>query len=275
MPECTLPSGVQVHWLEEGQPSGPPVVWVHGGSVEESSHVVSDLTPYWDRVRALYPDARGHGKSSKFEDAKDYTYDCKAGDLVGWLDVLGIEKALFGGPSMGAALSLYIASHYPERAVGVVSISGPPYAPIPEDQKWWAAKRHLVAEGHFGEFYTENVRLRMGDVAAERLAADPERLARATRGLRNHNEASLLALLDETYSRPTWVERCREITCPVLVISGSEDHYPDVAMSKGVAEAVPDSEFHVIEGGSHFPNRSHRDQVQPLLTRFIDRVLSA
>ena len=43
--------------------------------------------------------------------------------------------------------------------------------------------------------------------------------------------------------------------------------------TRGVAEAVPDSEFHVIEGGSHFPNRSHRGEVQPLLTRFIDRVL--
>lgn len=273
MPKCQISSDVEVYWIEEGDPSGSPIVWIHGGSVEESSHAISDMEPYWSRVRALYPDARGHGQSSKFVEPKDYTYGCKAKDLIGWLDFLKIETALFGGASMGGALSLYVAAHFPERVAGVISISGPPFEATPEDQEWWASKRHIVAAGRFGEFYTENVRLRMGVKPAERLAQDPKRLERATRGLRYHTEASLLALLDETYSRPNWVERCSRISCPALIISGSEDHYPTVAMSRKVAETITNSEFHVIEGGSHFPNRSHRGQVQPMLTKFIDRLL--
>ncbi len=273
MPKCEISNDVEVYWIEEGDPAGPPIVWIHGGSVEESSHAVADIEPYWSKVRALYPDARGHGQSSKFVEPKHYTYACKANDLIGWLDFLGVEKALFGGASMGGALSLYVAAHFPERVTGVISISGPPFEPTPEDREWWAKKRHIVAEGRFGEFYTENVRLRMGQRAAEKLAKDPERLARATRGLRYHTESSLLALLDETYSRPNWVDHCSDINCPTLVISGSEDHYPTVAMSREVAETVSDSEFYVIDGGSHFPNRSHRGQVQPILTEFIDRVL--
>lgn len=272
MPECVLESGARVHWLAEGNPDGPPVVWIHAGSVEESSHVVADLKPYWPTLRVFYPDARGHGLSQKSEKVEENTYAWKARDLIQWLDAQGIRDAVFGGPSMGGALSLYIASHYPERTRAIISISGPPYGPTPGDRAWWQAKRHLVAAGEFEAFYVENVRLRMSDDVANRLAADPERLKRATRGLRDHSVATLLAVLDETYSRADWVEDCAAIRCPALIISGAEDHFPTEAMSRRVAQVVPGAELHVVEGAGHFPLRSHREQVQPLLEAFFRRI---
>ena len=116
-------------------PRKPPLVWIHGGSVEESSLMLGDLEPFLGRVRALLPDTRGHGLSEKFERAEDYTYARKAEDLGPWLDGLGVAAAVWGGASMGAALSLWTAIHAPARVRGVISISGPPYAPPPEDTR--------------------------------------------------------------------------------------------------------------------------------------------
>src|SRR5438094_4550549 len=73
MPERVLPNGVRLHWREAGDPTKPPLVWIHGGSVEDSSVMLPDLEPFFDRVRALCPDTRGHGLSSTFERAEDYT----------------------------------------------------------------------------------------------------------------------------------------------------------------------------------------------------------
>ena len=81
-------------------------MWIHGGSVEDSSFMLADLEPFSGRIRALFPDTRGHGLSSKFEHPEDYTYARKMEDLLLWLDALGIERAVWGGASMGAALSL-------------------------------------------------------------------------------------------------------------------------------------------------------------------------
>ena len=50
------------------------VVWIHGGSVEDSSFMLPDLEPFLPRIRALLPDTRGHGLSQKFERAEDYTF---------------------------------------------------------------------------------------------------------------------------------------------------------------------------------------------------------
>jgi pimeloyl-ACP methyl ester carboxylesterase len=245
------------------------VVWIHGGSVEDSSFMMADLEPFSGRIRALFPDTRGHGLSSKFERAEDYTYAKKLGDVVLWLDALGIARAVWGGASMGAALSLWAAAHVPERVQGVVSISGPPYPAPASDRQWWAAHRPLVEAGRFEEYFDANVRLRMGEAALARLKERPERYAEVTGRLRGHSVASLLALLDETFARSDWLADCARIRCPVQVIAGSEDSFPTVEMSRRVAETIPGARLHVVEGGPHFPNRSHRAEVQGVIGAFL------
>jgi pimeloyl-ACP methyl ester carboxylesterase len=258
-----------LHWREAGVSTGPPVVWIHGGSVEDSSLMLPDLEPFFDRLRVLCPDTRGHGLSEKFERAEDYSYARKAEDLLLWLEHLGIERAIWGGVSMGAALSLWVAIHAPGRVRAVLSISGPPFAPIEADQRWWRAHRHLVAAGDFAAYLDANVRLRMGEEALARLKARPERYGEMVGRLRTHSVTSLLALLDETYSRTDWIADCARISCPVLVIGGSNDHFPTAEMSAQVAATVPGARLHIVRGGPHFPNRTHRDEVQRVMAGFL------
>jgi pimeloyl-ACP methyl ester carboxylesterase len=272
VPERLLPNGVRLHWREAGDPARPPMVWIHGGSIEDSSVMVPDLEPFLGRVRALFPDTRGHGLSSKFERVEDYRYAKKAEDVLLWLDALRLERAIFGGASMGAALSLWLAVHAPERVRAVVSISGPPYAPTDEDVAWWRRHRPLVEAGRVEDYVDANVRLRMGEENLARLKARPERYADVVATLRNHSIASLLALLDETYSRTEWLAECAQIRCPVQVIAGGADHFPTAGMSERVAATIPGARLHVVAGGSHFPNRSHRAEVQAVLARFLDEI---
>jgi len=234
--------------------------------------MIADLEPVLPRIRGLFPDTRGHGLSQKFERVQDYTYARKAEDLLLWLDDLGVRSAVWGGASMGAALSLWVAVHAPERARAVVSISGPPYAPPEEDVRWWREHRPLVAAGRFEDYYDANVRLRMGAEWLERLKARPARYRELTGRLREHSVASLLALLDETYARTEWLADCARIRCPVLVVSGGDDRFPTPAMSRRVVETIPGARLHVVPGGSHFPNRSHRSEVQGVIDGFLREV---
>jgi 3-oxoadipate enol-lactonase len=272
MPERVLPNGVRLHWREAGDATKPPIVWIHGGSVEDSSFMVADLEPFAGRLRALFPDTRGHGLSSKFERVEDYDYARKAEDILLWLDALGLERPIWGGASMGGALSLWAAIHARARVRAVISISGPPYAPPPTDVAWWRAHRPLVEAGRVAEYFDANVRLRMGEDALARFKARPERYAETLERLGAHSRASLLALLDETYSRGDWLQACARIRCPTLVVAGSEDHFPTVAMSRRVAETIPGARFHVVAGGGHFPNRTHRAEVQTVIAAFLDAV---
>ena len=231
--------------------------------------MLADLEPFFTWIRALFPDTRGHGLSTKFERPADYTSARKFEDLILWLQALGIERAIWGGASMGAALSLWAAVHVPTRVRAVVSISGPPYQAPPADKAWWAAHRPLVEAGRFEEYFDANLRLRMGEAALARLKARPERYAEVTGRLREHSITSLLALLDETFERSDWLADCARIRCPVQVIAGSEDSFPTVEMSRRLAQTIPGARLHVVEGGPHFPNRSHRAEVHGVIAGFL------
>jgi pimeloyl-ACP methyl ester carboxylesterase len=43
-------------------------------------------------------------------------------------------------------------------------------------------------------------------------------------------------------------------------------------MSRRVAATIPGARLHVVAGGSHFPNRSHRAEVQAVIGRFLDEI---
>lgn len=273
MPQRTLSNGVRLHWREAGNPAGAPVLWIHGGSVEDSSMMVPDLEPFFGELRVLLPDARGHGLSQKFERIEDYTYRRKGEDMLLLLDSLGVSPAVWGGASMGGALSLWAAVHAPQRVRAVISISGPPYAPPASDIRWWQDHRALVEAGRFAEYFDANVRLRLGQAALERLKARPERYAETIERLRSHSIASFLALLDETYQRGDWLDECAKIRCPVLVIAGTEDHFPSVEQSRRVAETIPGAKLHVVAGGGHFPNRTHRAEVEQAIRSFLEGVM--
>jgi pimeloyl-ACP methyl ester carboxylesterase len=96
------------------------VLLVHGVT---SSHLawpfVVDRLP---GVRAIAPDLRGRGASNALEGAAGMR--AHADDLAATLDVLGIDRAVVVGHSMGAFVSVVFAHLYPERVSRLVLIDG-------------------------------------------------------------------------------------------------------------------------------------------------------
>jgi len=113
-------------------------------------------------------------------------------------------------------------------------------------------------------------------VVRRALSREPsDRYAEVTGRLERHSVASLLALLDETYARTDWLADCARIRCPALIIAGAEDQFPTVEMSARVAAVIPGSRLHVVAGGPHFPNRSHRAEVQSVIADFFATIAFA
>jgi pimeloyl-ACP methyl ester carboxylesterase len=65
--------------------------------------------------RVVLLELLGHGESDKPQHAAEYRIDVYADQLLALLDHLGAERAIVGGVSLGANVSLHFAAHYPER----------------------------------------------------------------------------------------------------------------------------------------------------------------
>src|SRR5436190_23758817 len=124
MPERTVrTNGVDLHVIDEGQ--GPAVVVAHGFPELAYSwrHQIPALAQAGYRVIA--PDQRGYGRSSRPEKIEDYDILHLTGDLLGLLDELGEQRAVFVGPDWGSMVVWQLAPLAPARVAGVVGMSVP------------------------------------------------------------------------------------------------------------------------------------------------------
>jgi pimeloyl-ACP methyl ester carboxylesterase len=163
--------GIELSVLDEGE--GPLVVLCHGFPELAYSwrHQIAPLTTAGYRVVA--PDMRGYGGSSAPSGVEDYDVVSLCGDLVGLLDALGEESAVFVGHDWGASLVWQLAVFHPERVRAVAGLSVPfiPRAPAPPIP---------IMRRHLGEdFYI--VWFQQPGVADGALAADVRRTLTTSR----------------------------------------------------------------------------------------------
>ena len=110
-------NNISLHYIEYPN-NGKTLVCLHG--ITANAHTFDGLVAKGlnENYRIIAPDLRGRGLSS--QPAFGYEMEEHAQDILGLLDHLEIEKALFVGHSFGGLLSCYLAANYPERVEQLV-----------------------------------------------------------------------------------------------------------------------------------------------------------
>lgn len=111
--------GLRLYYESHGH--GPRVlIFMHGILMDSNMNrrLASDLAASGHRVLLL--DLPGHGLSEKPKRASYHRMDTYAHHVVRLLDHLGIDRAVIGGVSLGANVSLLVAAQAPERVKGLV-----------------------------------------------------------------------------------------------------------------------------------------------------------
>ena len=150
------------------QGTGEPVILLHGFPELAFSwrHQLPALADAG--YRAIAPDLRGYGASSKPEGIDQYTMQHLIDDVVGLLDVSGIDKTTIVGHDWGALVGWQIALLAPQRMKNFVALNipffpRPPVEPI-------AMMRAALGD----DFYIVN--FQDSDAADRRCEADPARV---------------------------------------------------------------------------------------------------
>lgn len=114
-------NGIDMHIAEQGE--GPPVVLCHGFPELWYSwrHQLPALAAAG--YHAIAPDQRGFGGTDRPAAVEDYDILQLSADLLGLLDELGEEKAVFVGHDWGAPVVWHLAQRVPERVRAVVGLS--------------------------------------------------------------------------------------------------------------------------------------------------------
>src|SRR5688572_19563160 len=170
-------NGIELHLVEAGPEDGPPVVLCHGFPELAYSwrHQIPALADAGYRV--LAPDQRGYGDSDRPEPIEAYDIHHLTDDLLGLLDDIGADDAVFVGHDWGSMVVGQMALLHPDRVRGVVAMSVPllprgPMSPI-------TLMRNVFADSFFYILYFQEP-----GVADADLGADPaETMTRMLAGL--------------------------------------------------------------------------------------------
>jgi pimeloyl-ACP methyl ester carboxylesterase len=226
-------NGVQLQVVEAGPADGPLVLLCHG--FPETSYSWRHQIPVLAGAgyHVLAPDQRGYGGSDRPDAIEDYDIHHLTGDLVGLLDDVGAEQAVFVGHDWGSMVVGQMALLHPDRVAGVVAMSVPllprgPMGPV-------TLMRQLFGDSFFYILYFQEP-----GVADAELDADPaEMMTRMLAGLAvGPDDGERIAGLANPDGRG-FVDRLPEVEeLPSWLSQAELDHYIEVFTRTGFTGGI-------------------------------------
>jgi pimeloyl-ACP methyl ester carboxylesterase len=265
-----LSDGVTLAYIDSGNPTGPPVVLIHGYTDNARDWV--PVLPYLSkRFRLILVDIRGHGKSSKPEccyTRLDFAYDIKL-----LLDALSIRRADVIGHSLGSIIAQTFAEYWPERTDRVVLISStggrPPGSAAPPQFDYAAEIRKLKdpidPDSPFMIAWWDSP-----------TPVNPDFIRRQRQDAAAIPLKVWLAVLDEALPSATaYVDlqsTLPRLKAPTLLIWGSKDPIMEEPLRKTLRDALPGAHVKVFEGLGHNPFWEDPAAVARVINTFLGSV---
>jgi len=185
-----------------------------------------------------------------------YTLEDMAGDALGLLDALQIERAHLVGRSMGGMIAQIIAASNPERVLSLTSImatSGNPALPSPAPEVMAMLMGPAPDPSRDEAAFLQHRLAFARRIAAPGLPFDEAEhralaLTELRRGWQMGATARQIAAIAVDGDRR---ERLARVTAPALVIHGSADPLFPLAHGQDTASAMPGACFMPMEGMGH------------------------
>jgi pimeloyl-ACP methyl ester carboxylesterase len=255
-----LATGPRLHYAEQGDVDGNPIVFLHGwpDSWFSFSRVLS-LLP--QQLHAFVPDQRGFGDSER-PDA-GYTIHDFAADAVAFLDALSIERATIVGHSFGSFIARCVALTHPERTARLILIGTGASADNAVLREVQATVRDIpdpVPVEFARDFQSSTVCSPVPEAFFEQIVAEslklPTRLWREMlNGVVAYRDANELG----------------RITAPTLLIWGERDALFPRQDQDYLAGAIPGARLQSYPDIGHCPNWESPDRVAADLQTFLQQ----
>jgi pimeloyl-ACP methyl ester carboxylesterase len=223
---------------------GPPVILLHGGLGHSGNWGYQVPALVMNGYRAILIDSRGHGRSTR--DARPFSYELMASDVLAVMDKLLLEKAVLVGWSDGACTALILGAQAGSRIAGVfffacnMDPSGvKPFAATPTLNRCFARHAKDYAElsatpGQFRDFV---------DAVTAMQRTQPDYSA--------HDLA--------------------QVRVPVAIVQSEHDEFIKREHAEFLAQTIPGAELVMLRDVSHFAPLQRPEQLNTAMIAFISK----
>lgn len=228
----TTADGCRLAFEVEGE--GPPVLWQHGLGATAAQPAEVFPESGWQRLTLV---CRGH-EGSDLGPPEALSIAQFAEDALALLDHLGVERAVLGGISLGAAIALRLAVTRPGRARALI-LGRPAWVDQPAPATLAAyleVARHLARQGAVGRALFQS-----GQVYRDLSLASPDNAASLVGFFARPLPQTTVALLSRIPLDGPGVSAAEiaALTLPTQVLVTGEDHVHPAAYGAQLAALIP------------------------------------
>ena len=259
-----LPDALELPYVEQGDPSGIPVVFLH--AYADSWRSFERVFPYLpSSIRAVAVTQRGHGNAGR--PTTGYRVEDFAGDLEAFMDALDLERAVLVASSSAGFTVQRFAIDNPLRALGLVLIGVP-----------WSLRAKRVGSSL------------VKAVSELRDPVDPE-------FVRDFVESTVVgpvprafveAMIDESLKMPAHIWKATmdgllearlatesgAVSAPTLIVWGDRDDFVPRSDQNKLTAAIPGSRLVVYGGAGHVVHWEAPERVAADIAGFVGRLTS-
>jgi pimeloyl-ACP methyl ester carboxylesterase len=241
--EC---DGARIWYATYG--SGAPVILLHGGLGHSGNWGYQVPALLRRGYRVVVIDSRGHGRSTR--DERPFRYELMAADVLGVMDSLELEPAALVGWSDGACTALVLASQAPSRVAGVFFFA---CNMDPSGAKVIAEVMPILSRciGRHAQDY-------------QRLSATPDRFDELS------DAVGLMQKTQPNFS----ANDLAQISVPVAIVQSEHDEFIKLDHAEYLARSIPDAEFVMLHGVSHFAPLQRPEYFNQAMLAFLGTVLA-
>ncbi|MBU8543795.1 MULTISPECIES: alpha/beta fold hydrolase [Roseomonadaceae] len=244
--------GVRLAAVEEGNPDGPPILFIHGFSQAALCWTRQFTGELARDFRLIGFDLRGHGHSDKPEDPAAYqSPELWADDVAAVIAAFGLERPVLAGWSFGGRVLGAVARRHGTAGLGGLAFVGAiSKGGVPDAQRFRGITgpfQAAMGSADMAEAAAGTLRFIQACTAAP-LPPDLQRLMDLTNGM-----------------TPPWVRRAMmgwqvdhddllpTLRVPALVIHGAQDQVLLPSAGHHIAALLPGAELRIYEASGHAP----------------------
>jgi pimeloyl-ACP methyl ester carboxylesterase/predicted glycosyltransferase len=234
--------------------------------------------------RVVTFDGRGSGRSGRPRGAAAYTDEEYAADTLAVMDATDTREAVLVALSCGVAWSVHVAAQEPSRVLGLFALSPSCGLSVPQPHRdshpwnqrttdhdgWGKYNKHYWLDGDYDDFlafffatmFTEpHSTKQIEDCVGWGRDISAQTLADTTAGRLGCDGAVCTPL------EPL----CRQVTCPVLVVHGTDDAVRTYQIGERLAELTGGS-LTLVDGGGHGLMSRHPVRTNLMIREFVEQV---
>jgi pimeloyl-ACP methyl ester carboxylesterase len=234
--------GARIRYAAYG--SGPPVILLHGGLGHSGNWAYQVPALVESGYRVVLVDSRGLGRSTR--DARPFSYELMASDVLAVMDALHLPKAVLAGWSDGAVIALILAMQAPVRVAGVFFFA---CAMDPSGLK--DVEPSPLLSRCFGRHAKDYGRLSSTPDGFKEFAAAVDLMMRTQPDHAAHDLAA--------------------VGVPVAIVQSERDEFIRHEHAAYLARTIPNAELVVLPGVSHFAPLQRPAQFNAALLAFAGR----